>query len=78
MEDIIEKEIQIKDDKKLLESEVKNLNDRDKNIIEERYGLFGKKELTQKELALKLDISQSYISRIEKKVIKKLKSIMKV
>ncbi|MBR2138796.1 MAG: sigma-70 family RNA polymerase sigma factor [Bacilli bacterium] len=77
-EDIIEKEIQIKDDKKLLESEVKNLNDRDKNIIEERYGLFGKKELTQKELALKLDISQSYISRIEKKVIKKLKSIMKV
>ena len=75
-EDIIEKEIQIKDDKKLLESEVKNLNDRDKNIIEERYGLFGKKELTQKELALKLDISQSYISRIEKKVIKKLKSIM--
>ena len=77
-EDIIEKEIQIKDDKKLLESEVKNLSDRDKNIIEERYGLFGKKELTQKELALKLDISQSYISRIEKKVIKKLKSIMKV
>ena len=60
------------------QSEVKNLNDRDKNIIEERYGLFGKKELTQKELALKLDISQSYISRIEKKVIKKLKSIMKV
>jgi len=76
-EDIVEKSIENKDNKILLESEVLKLNDRDKNIIEERYGLFGKKELTQKELADKLSISQSYISRIEKKVIKKLKSIMK-
>ena len=53
-------------------------NDRDKNIIATRYGLFGRKELTQKELADKLSISQSYISRIEKKVIKKLKTIMKI
>ena len=53
------------------------LNNRDKEIIEERYGLFGKKELTQKELASKLDISQSYISRIEKKVINRLKNLMK-
>jgi len=77
-EDIVEKEIESKDNKILLEIEIKNLNERDKNIIEERYGLFGKKELTQKELANKLDISQSYISRIEKKVIKKLKTLMKV
>ena len=38
-----------------------------------RYGLFGNKELTQKEVAETLGISQSYISRIEKKVISKLK-----
>lgn len=76
-EDIIHKSIEDYDDKVLLEKEVKKLNDRDKEIIEYRYGLFGKKELTQKELADKLSISQSYISRIEKKVIRKLKVIMK-
>ena len=76
-EDIIEKTIQDKDNKKLLENEVKKLKERDKRIIEERYGLFGKKELTQKELADKLSISQSYISRIEKKIIKKLGNIIK-
>ena len=75
--DIIEKEIQDKDNKIKLENEVKNLIERDKKIIEERYGLFGKKELTQKELADKLSISQSYISRIEKKVIKKLGNLMR-
>ena len=77
-EDIIEKSIEKKDNKILLEKEVQNLSDRDKEIISLRYGLFGKKELTQKELASKLSISQSYISRIEKKVIKKLKNLMKI
>ena len=77
-DDIVEKSIEERDNKKLLEKEVLKLNDRDKNIIEQRYGLFGKKELTQKELADKLSISQSYISRIEKKVIKKLKLLMKI
>lgn len=76
-DDIIEKTIQDKDNKILLEKEVKKLSERDKRIIEERYGLFGKKELTQKELADKLSISQSYISRIEKKVIKKLGNLIK-
>ena len=76
-EDIVEKTLEEKDNKKLLEEYVKLLSERDKNIIEERYGLHGKKELTQKELADKLSISQSYISRIEKKVIKKLKNLMK-
>ena len=42
-----------------------------------RYGLNGKKEYTQKEVAKILNISQSYISRIEKKVIKRLKGIIK-
>ena len=77
-EDLVEKSIECKDDKLLLASEVKKLDERDKEIIELRYGLSGKKELTQKELAEKLNISQSYISRIEKKVIKKLKAIMKI
>ncbi len=77
-EDLVEKSIECKDDKALLQEEVKKLDERDKEIIELRYGLSGKKELTQKELAEKLKISQSYISRIEKKVIKKLKSIMKI
>ena len=77
-DDIVHKSIEGNEDKLLLENEVKKLNERDKEIIELRYGLFGKKELTQKELADKLNISQSYISRIEKKVIKKLKNLMKI
>lgn len=77
-DNIVEKCLESKDDKILLEKEVKNLASRDRDIIEQRYGLFGKKELTQKELADKLNISQSYISRIEKKVIKKLKILMRI
>jgi RNA polymerase sporulation-specific sigma factor len=77
-DDIVHKSIEGNEDKILLENEVKKLSERDKEIIELRYGLFGKKELTQKELADKLNISQSYISRIEKKVIKKLKNLMKI
>ena len=77
-DDIVHKSIEGNEDKILLENEVKKLNERDKEIIELRYGLFGRKELTQKELADKLNISQSYISRIEKKVIKKLKNLMKI
>ena len=56
---------------------IEKLSPRDKEIIELRYGLNGKKEMTQKDVASLLGISQSYISRIEKKVIKKLKSIIK-
>jgi len=77
-DDIVEKMVEDKDDKKLLINFINNLNERDKKIIEQRYGLFGKNELTQKQLADKLDISQSYISRIEKKVIRKLKILMKI
>lgn len=77
-EDIVHKSIECQEDKTTLEEEIKNLEDRDREIIEFRYGLGGHKELTQKELADKLSISQSYISRIEKKVIKKLKNLMKI
>ena len=77
-EDIVEKSIVDDEEQKLLLKEILNLDDRDKYIIEQRYGLFGKNELTQKELANKMSISQSYISRIEKKVVKKLKILLKM
>ena len=76
-EDIVTKPLEDKLDKAILKEEVEKLNKRDKEIIELRYGLNGKKELTQKEVADLLGISQSYISRIEKKVIKRLSQVIK-
>ncbi len=75
---IVTKPLEDEYDKNLLKNELSKLTDRDKEIMELRYGLNGKDELTQKEVAKKLNISQSYISRIEKKVIKKLKTIIKI
>ena len=77
-DNIVTKPIEDELDKKLMYKEVSKLGKRDKEIIELRYGLNGKKEMTQKEVANLLGISQSYISRIEKKVIKKLSSIIKL
>ena len=76
--DIVTKGLEDKLDKKMLYQEVAKLKGRDKDIIEYRYGLNGKKEMTQKEVANLMGISQSYISRIEKKVIKKLSNIIKI
>ena len=75
--DIVTKGLEDETDRKMLYEEINSLNDRDKQIIVLRYGLYGNDELTQKEVANLLGISQSYISRIEKKVIKRLKSIHK-
>lgn len=75
--DIVTKGLDDELDKSILLEEIEKLSPRDKEIIELRYGLNGKKEMTQKDAASLLGISQSYISRIEKKVIKKLKSIIK-
>lgn len=75
--DIVTKGLEDETNKRLLKEEINKLNDRDKEIIEYRYGLNGKDELTQKEVADLLGISQSYISRIEKKVIKKLGATIK-
>ena len=50
------------------------LTKREQDIIINRYGLYGRKEMTQRELANKLDISRSYVSRIEKKALEKLKN----
>lgn len=63
-------------DKEVLSKEIATLPKRDKEIMILRYGLNNTKEYTQKEVAETLGISQSYISRIEKKVIKKLKQVM--
>ena len=52
---------------------VAELSGRERVIIEMRYGMNGRRELTQKEVADRLGISQSYISRLEKKIIAKLK-----
>ena len=52
---------------------VDKLDEREREIIELRFGLCGKKEYTQKEVADMLGISQSYISRLEKKIIERLR-----
>ena len=75
--DIVTRGIEEENDKKDLYREIAKLNDRDKEIMVLRYGLFNHEEMTQKDVAEKLGISQSYISRIEKKVIRKLKSVTK-
>lgn len=60
-------------DRQLLFLALKHLNDREKEIVKLRFGLNGTREKTQKEVADMLGISQSYISRLEKKIINRLK-----
>lgn len=69
-------EIELKDQKSYLIQSIEKLNDREKLIMSMRYGLNGHKELTQKEVADYMNISQSYISRLEKKILHKLKREM--
>ena len=64
-------------EKALVLEAVSQLKDRECSIMELRFGLNGKKEHTQKEVADKLGISQSYISRLEKKIIKQLRTELK-
>ena len=74
--DEVPKNIELQDDKELMIKEILSLKPRDREIMILRYGLLGNEEFTQKEVAEKLGISQSYISRIEKKVIKKLQLLI--
>lgn len=76
-DDIVTRDLERETEKRLLYEEIDKLKDRDKEIMILRYGLYNTEELTQKEVALKLGISQSYISRIEKKVISKLQILNK-
>ena len=74
--DIVTRGIEEETERKIMINEVMHLKPRDRDIMILRYGLMGQEELTQKEVAEKLGISQSYISRIEKKVIKRLKTLV--
>lgn len=76
--DIVTRNIEENNDKKIMLEEISKLNKRDKEIMMMRYGLLGYEEKTQKEVAEILGISQSYISRIEKKVIRRLRTVIKV
>ncbi|HEU5139742.1 MAG TPA: RNA polymerase sporulation sigma factor SigE [Bacillales bacterium] len=71
-EDIITRRIEERVDRKLLKKALQSLNDREKQIMELRFGIAGGKEKTQKDVADMLGISQSYISRLEKRIIKRL------
>lgn len=71
--DVVNRNIESKDEKNQLLQLVNNLEEREKQIMTLRFGLFGSKEYTQKQVADMLGISQSYISRLEKRIIEKLK-----
>ena len=72
-EDLVLRPLEDDVDLCVLRQSLKELPDREREIIFLRYGLEGRKELTQKEVAQKMGISQSYISRIEKKIMQRLK-----
>ena len=74
-EDVIYKDIEMEMERKLLNKAIEKLSQRERTIVELRFGLKcpGGEEMTQKEVADLLGISQSYISRLEKKIIKRLK-----
>lgn len=76
--DEINREIEEEDEKRVLLRVIETLPERERTIIDMRFGLGDKEELTQKEVADKLGISQSYISRLEKRIIKKIGNKMKV
>ncbi len=71
--DEVHRGIEAEEEKSMIYKAISRLSYRDKEIICSRFGLCGKKEVTQKELADSMGISQSYISRLEKKIINQLK-----
>ena len=72
-EDVVMQPLEADVDRQLLHSAVAKLSPREQDIISLRFGLGGRKELTQKEVADRLGISQSYISRLEKRIILRLR-----
>ena len=72
-EDGVSYELERQEERKIIRDAVAALDPREREIVEMRFGLCGRDELTQKEVAEKLGISQSYISRLEKKTIAKLR-----
>ena len=74
--DAVSREIEYDDEKRLLRRVVSCLPEKEKSIMYMRFGLGGEKAHTQKELADEMGISQSYISRLEKRILKKIKAEM--
>lgn len=74
--DTVMRPIEADVDRKLLQDAVGKLSSREQDIITLRFGLGGKKEMTQKEVADHMGISQSYISRLEKRIIRQLKEVL--
>lgn len=72
-EDVVNKGIETEAEREILRNAVAELGEREREIMEMRFGLIDGKEKTQKEVADSIGISQSYISRLEKKIIKKLR-----
>ena len=72
-EDLILRPLEDAVDLRVLRQALKELPGREREIVLMRYGLEGRKELTQKEVASKMGISQSYISRLEKRIMQRLK-----
>ncbi len=72
-EDVVYKDIESEVEKKLLEMALEKLSPRERKIMGMRFGLDNEEEMTQKEVADSLGISQSYISRLEKKIFKRLR-----
>lgn len=71
--EMIYKDIESRVENEILVEVYNKLNERDKAIVGMRYGLFGMEEKTQKEIADMMNISQSYISRLEKRILSKMK-----
>ena len=70
-------EIEYDDEKRLLRQTVAALPEKERNLMTLRFGLDGNESLTQKQLADKMGISQSYISRLEKRILQKIKNELK-
>lgn len=75
-EDVVLRPLEEAVDLRVLRQALRELPGREREILVMRYGLEGKKELTQKEVAQKMGISQSYISRLEKRIILRLRKEM--
>lgn len=71
--DMVYKDMEARVESDILRSLYEKLNERDREIVGMRYGLYGREEKTQKEIADMMNISQSYISRLEKKILAKLR-----
>ena len=72
-EDNVAYEFEKEEERRIIREAVERLDERERLIIEMRFGLFGRREMTQKDVAVELGISQSYISRLEKKIISQLR-----